>query len=151
MKRYIFWIAICLGIGALGGLLTAEGVRDWYPGLVKPPLTPPNWVFGPVWTILYIMIGASFALYQTKGPHPTKLPAIVFVLHLVVNLFWSFAFFFLTNPSLALGTIIILLLLISLLIYKFISVSKWAAYLLVPYALWVSFATYLNAAILYLN
>ena len=118
----------------------------WYNTLSKPIFTPPAWVFGPAWTILYLLMGIAFYLIWQKG----KISKL-FLAQLTANFLWSFLFFGLHSPTLALIDIAILLALILLTMREFYSLSKPAFYLLIPYLLWVSFATLLNGAIVFLN
>jgi len=127
-------------------------MNTWYEGLTRPPLSPPNWVFGPVWTILYIMIAVSIILYyQASGKQHVPLATAVLTLHIIANLAWTSLFFGLKSPLLALIDILVLDATLVLLIYLFRQASMVSALLLVPYLLWVSFATYLNAGLYWLN
>ena len=146
-------VGVCLLAGALGSVFTSLSVPAWYATLIKPPLNPPSWVFGPVWTVLYVLMGVSlFLVWQryTKSGHARR-TMLVFSQQLVLNALWSVMFFGLHEIGLALIVIILLWLEIARTIYMFRTVSKTAAYLLVPYLLWVSFAAYLNAALWRLN
>jgi len=127
-------------------------MNTWYEGLTRPYLSPPNWVFGPVWTILYIMIAVSIILYyQAPGKQHVSLTTAVLIVHIIANLSWTSLFFGLKSPLLALIDIIVLDVTLCVLIYLFWQASTAAALLLVPYLLWVSFATYLNAGLYWLN
>jgi len=150
--RLIISIAIPLGIGGLGSVFTSNSVSSWYPTLVKPSFNPPNWIFGPVWTLLFILMGVSFYLVWNKsfGKEPKKLVGI-YALQLVLNLLWSVFFFGWQNPALALGEIGVLWVAIAVNAFWFHRVSRLAGNLLIPYLLWVSFATVLNSAIVILN
>jgi len=143
-------VAIPLLIGFIGSIFTAGSVKSWYPGLEKPSFSPPNWLFAPVWTGLFILIGISFYLiWRENGLDAASLS--VYFGQLALNLLWSFLFFGLRSPSLAFIDIIALWLLILANIFIFSRKSKAAAALLVPYWLWVSFASILNYAIISLN
>lgn len=139
--------------GILGSLATSSSISDWYVYLNKPSFNPPNWIFGPVWTVLYTIMGISLYLVWIKGYQKKKVKSAVqlFFVHLMFNTLWTFVFFGSRNLLLALGVIIILWLMIASLIKIFWNINKWASYLLVPYILWVSFATLLNYSIWRLN
>jgi tryptophan-rich sensory protein len=147
--------AVCILVpvvsGAMVGALTMNGT--WYATLNKPWFTPPGYVFGPVWTVLYILMGVSVYLVISHGweKKPVKYGVLLFGLQLVANLVWSFFFFGLQSPPLALVDIILLLALIIATIVAFNRVSKPAAVLLVPYLAWVCIATALNVGIVLLN
>lgn len=127
-------------------------MNDWYAKLNRPPLSPPNWVFGPVWTILYIMIAASFILYIARTRrNPAYWVYAVIAIHLVANLIWTWIFFGQQQPGWALVDIVLLDVTLVGLIICFWPVAKVSSVLLWPYLLWVSFATYLNAGFYYLN
>ncbi len=146
-------VAVCLLIGALSGFATQSSVNTWYPDLAKPAFTPPNWLFAPVWTMLYIMMGIAAGLVWARGLHHSwvKTALYYFGFQLLVNASWSLVFFGLQNPQVALGVIVGLLVLIALTIRSFRVVSKPAAWLMVPYLLWVLFASLLNLRIVQLN
>jgi tryptophan-rich sensory protein len=150
---FIFCLALPLAIGGLGGFFTFESVKTWYITLNKPALNPPNWIFGPVWTTLYVLMGiASFLVWQKRKENPLYKKAIAFYLvQLVLNLMWSFLFFYQQQVGLALAEIILLWLVIATNGYLFYKINKTAGLLFVPYLLWVSFATYLTYAIYTLN
>lgn len=130
-----------------------EGLDPWYIALKKPPLQPPSWIFAPVWTILYTMmcISAIMVLRKGLGDKDTRLALAAFLVQLALNLSWSPAFFGARSPFRAMVIIALLWLAILATIILFYRVSQPAAYLLVPYFIWVSFAAYLNAGIYYLN
>lgn len=146
-------IALCLGAGGLGGFATASSVATWFPTLVKPSWNPPAWLFGPVWTTLYIMMAvAMWLVWKTDTALVRIKPAVIlFGSQLLLNLAWSFLFFGARSPGLALIDIIALWLAIVATIYAFYQQSKWAGILLLPYFAWVSFAMALNVAIWQLN
>ena len=149
----IICIAIPLLAGVVGSFSTMSSIPTWYAGLIKPVLTPPNWLFGPVWTTLYILMGIALYLVVKEGTEkkPVQLGIIVFVAQLIVNVLWSMVFFGLQSPLLGLITILVLIALVLATIYFFRQVSRTAAALLVPYIAWVCIATYLTVMILVLN
>ena len=146
-------VAVCLLIGALSGFATQSSVGTWYPTLAKPTFTPPDWLFAPVWSLLYLLMGVAAGLVWARGFHHiwVKTALYYFGFQLLVNGSWSLVFFGLQNPPVALGVIGVLLALIALTIRSFRVVSKPAAWLLVPYLLWVLFASLLNLRIVQLN
>jgi benzodiazapine receptor len=149
----IICIAIPLLAGIVGSFFTISAIPTWYAGLIKPVLTPPNWLFGPVWTILYILMGIALYLVVREGTEkkPVQLGIIVFSAQLIVNVLWSLVFFGLQSPLSGLIIILVLIALVVATIYFFYKVSRTAAGLLVPYIAWICIATYLNAMILVLN
>lgn len=150
--KLILSIVLTLLIGFIGSLITNKSLDTWYNTIKKPSFNPPNWLFAPVWTILFIMIGLSFYFVWERGfGNKVKTLLFVFLLQLVLNLLWSYSFFELTNPLLAFIVIIILWIAILINIIIFYKVSKIAGFLLIPYILWVSFASILNLAIVILN
>ena len=157
MKKRIVYItisvAVCLLIGFLSSIATQSSVNDWYTTLNKPSFTPPNELFAPVWTALYILMGISAGIVWSKGYHHiwVKTALYHFVFQLLFNALWSIVFFGLKNPLLGLIVILVLLTLIMLTIKWFRIISKPAAYLLIPYVLWVGFAAALNYKIWELN
>lgn len=144
-------IICCLGIAFLGSLATQSSVGDWYTTLNKPFFNPPSWLFGPVWTLLYIMMGISLGLVWNIKNNLTNSATAWFGVQLLLNLSWSFAFFYFESPFSALIIIVLLWASIVKCIILFKSIAKYAAYLLIPYLLWVSFATLLNFEIWRLN
>jgi len=157
LKKSIYYIlisvAICLLVGFLSGFATQSSVNDWYLTLNKPFFNPPNWVFAPVWSALYILMGIAAGMVWAKGYYHiwVKTALYHFVFQLLLNALWSIVFFGLKSP---LGALFIIIALNILLVFTF----KWfrvvkaaAAYLLLPYIAWVAFASLLNAAIWYLN
>lgn len=153
LLKLFIGIALCMGAGLIGSLLTAPNVSTWYASLDKPSFSPPNSLFGPVWTVLYILMGVAFAIiWRRYGVlRGAGLAISLFIVQLVFNVLWSGAFFALRSPLLGLIDIIILLILIIVTIIFFARVSYIGAFLLLPYVLWVSFATILNTAIYILN
>lgn len=145
-------IALCESVGAIGANFTALSVENWYVLLAKPSFSPPAWVFAPVWITLYAMMGVSFFLVLVKrDAMNVKKAAAVFLVQLFLNGIWSPVFFGMRAPLA--GFVIICLLLISIVIamVSFFKISRPASYLLLPYLLWVSFATILNFYIVKLN
>ncbi len=150
-------LAISLGaayaVAALGSAFTLGAIDSWYGALSKPPLNPPNWIFGPVWTALYALMAiAAWLVYEKRMQSKEANKALaVYAVHLGVNALWSIVFFGLHAPLAALGVIIVLLALIGYTAFLFYRVRSAAGYLLLPYIAWVSFATYLNLMIVILN
>ncbi len=146
-------VATPLVVGGLSGIATSAGVADWYPTLVKPPFNPPAWVFGPVWTVLYVMMGvAAFLVWRRGLASPGVRAALaMFLVQLVLNGIWSLLFFGLRQPGWALIEIVLLWLAIGATVWLFRRVAPAAAILLLPYWAWVSFATVLNASLWWLN
>lgn len=127
-------------------------MNAWYEGLKKPPLTPPNWIFGPVWTMIYLLIVSSLYFYlRTKPKQHPEATVIVLVIHLISNFVWTALFFSFQSPLLALLDIFVLDLSLAALIFLFQKTNRIAAALLLPYGLWVGFATYLNLGFYLLN
>jgi benzodiazapine receptor len=141
----------CLLLGSLSGIATASAVSGWYALVIKPAWNPPNWLFAPVWSLLYLMMGAAFALVWHEKGKNNKMALVLFVVQFILNLFWSVLFFALARMDLALIEILVLWVFIFLSIFSFYKVNLTAAYLLVPYLLWVSFASVLNANLVFLN
>lgn len=151
--KLVFAVLFCQAAGFVGSLFTAPAISTWYASLTKPILNPPNWVFAPVWTILYFLMGVAAFLIWRRGCRRKDVRAAlgIFFVQLILNSFWSFIFFGLHSPSGALVEIIFLWLFIFLTIAVFMRISKFAAVLLLPYILWVSFAAWLNYSIWQLN
>lgn len=145
-------LAVCLAAGGLGSLATSAKIPTWYATLAKPAWNPPNWVFGPVWTTLYVLMAiAAFLVWQRRG-HPAARRGLQwFAAQLALNTLWSFLFFGLESPGLAMLEIVALWAAIAVTIAHFRQVSMPAAWMLAPYLGWVSFASGLNFAIWRLN
>ena len=145
--------AAVITASALGGLATAPNIPGWYAGLQKPFFNPPNWIFGPVWTLLFAMMGyAAYRIMRLPAQLEGRVPALtIFFSQLVLNAAWSWAFFAMNSTTLGLVVIVPLLVMIILTIIRFRPLDRTAAFLLVPYAAWVSFATLLNATIWHIN
>lgn len=147
----ILAILLCEGAGILGSFFTVSSISTWYATLTKPSFSPPNYIFGPVWTILYALMGISLYLVWTSKNKSKQQAVNLFLIQLGLNAIWSIIFFGLKNPGLAFIEIIALWVAIFLTIRTFQKVSKIASYLLYPYLVWVSFASVLNLSILILN
>ncbi|HSE29726.1 MAG TPA: TspO/MBR family protein [Candidatus Saccharimonadales bacterium] len=152
LTKFVASVLITFSAAAIGSVATSANIPTWYATLAKPFFSPPNWLFAPVWTILYLLMGLSLYLVWT-APYkkPKKLAFIIFGFQLALNVLWSLVFFGLQAPWA--GVVVIILLLAAIIgnIYVFWPISKSAAYMLFPYVLWVSFATLLNIAVALLN
>ncbi len=146
-------IIICELAGMIGAIFTVSATPTWYAGIAKPTFSPPNWIFAPVWTTLFALMGIAAYLVYKKGigKKVVKVALGIFAIQLILNIKWSLIFFGMHNPGHAFIEIIFLWLAILLTIIAFSKVSKSAAYLLIPYILWVSFASFLNFSIWQLN
>jgi tryptophan-rich sensory protein len=143
------FVGLCLLVGAVGGMVTARSVGTWYLSLTRPPGTPPPWVFGPVWTTLYVMIGvAGWLVWRRTGPSGS---IRLWGWQLLVNAIWTPAFFGLRSPALGLVLILGLLALVAQTIRAFARIDRHAAFLMTPYFIWSCYATWLNAGIWWLN
>lgn len=144
--KLIISIIICQLVGVIGSIFTAPAIYSWYQNLIKPSFNPPNWIFGPVWVALFLLMGISLYLVWKKGiaKKETKIAVAVFAFQLFLNIFWSFIFFNQKYPLAAFIEIISLFTAILATILAFYKISKTAALLLLPYILWVSFAAVLN-------
>ena len=172
----LLFILLCLAAGAVGSIFTAEAIPTWYQSIIKPAFNPPSWIFGPVWTILYVLMGVSLYLVwknDWKVLNPVLVPSkkvwnrwsesfwvgawqkqnviAIFAIQYVLNILWSYVFFGLRMPGLAFFEILALWVSIIYLIINFYRISKPAAWILIPYIFWVSFAVYLNYSIWALN
>ena len=147
-------VVTCMVIGYFSGIITRASIVTWYPTFVKPGFNPPNWLFAPVWTLLYIMMGVAAGLVWNRIDYEKELvkkALLFFVIQLGLNALWSYLFFGLQNPLLALIEIVLLWLMIYETYLKFRKIDTLAGYLFIPYLLWVSFAGILNANIWWLN
>ena len=146
-------VALPLVVGVLGSVLTFDAVREWYPTLVRPSFAPPTWVFGPVWTTLYVMMGVASWLVWRQGFARSEVRGALalYAVQLAFNLAWSWVFFGMQRPFLALLEIAVLLVLIGVTILRFAPLSRTAAMLMAPYLVWVAFATVLNGGFWWLN
>lgn len=149
--KIVLCASLSLVAGSAIGFCSVESIVVWYPTIIKPSWNPPNWVFGPVWSFLYLMIGFSFALLWNATHKFKRLAITLFIIQFVLNLLWSVIFF--ANKCVGLAFIEIVLLLIMIIATMVVAkrVSLWSTILLVPYLLWVSFATLLSGAIYFLN
>jgi tryptophan-rich sensory protein len=145
-------VALTLVVGAIAGLFTAKAIPGWYASLNQPSFNPPNWIFGPVWTMLYILMGISFFLIWKQEASKQRSRAIfVFFVQLILNFVWSFLFFNFNRIGLALVEIILLWFSIVFMLFLFYKVKPVAAYINILYLMWVTFAGILNAAYFLLN
>ncbi len=157
MKTQQIWkllvsLLLSLGVGAIAGIFTSKAIPGWYASLNQPTFNPPNWVFGPVWTTLYIILGISLFMIWILEPGKERNQAIlVFSVQLLLNFGWSFFFFYFKMIGVALVDIVVLWLMIVIMLYRFNRLKPMAAYINIPYLLWVTFATVLNAAYFILN
>jgi tryptophan-rich sensory protein len=145
-------IAIALAVAAVGGWATATSVTTWYAGLAKPAFTPPNGVFGPVWTTLYVLMALAAWRVWRAGPVAGRRPALVlYAVQLALNLLWSVLFFGLRQPGLALVEVVLLFAAILATAFAFWRIDRPAGLMLAPYAAWVAFASALNFEVWRLN
>ena len=153
LKRTAVAALPVIAVSALGGLVTAPNIPAWYAGLAKPPGTPPNWLFGPVWTALYVAMAVAIwrVLAVPEGTPGRGRAIVLFFVQLALNCAWSFAFFGARNPLLGLVVISALLVAIAATIAAFRPLDRLAALLLVPYLAWVLYASWLNVGIWWLN
>lgn len=146
------WVALSLAVSALGGMITRTSVSDWYQGLSKPSFTPPDWIFTPVWILLFLLMGVSvWLVWRRTGFARGAVPLTCFAAQLALNLAWSVLFFGLREVGWALIEIFVLLIAVLITAITFYGVSRLAGLLLAPYVLWLSFAIALNASIWRLN
>ena len=153
LKRIVVAVFLCLLIGFIGSIATQSSIDSWYLQIKKPAFNPPNWLFAPVWTILYILMGIAAGMIWSRGFHHkwVKTALYHFGLQLLLNAGWSVFFFGLQNPLIALVDIIVLFVLLLFTFKWFKIVNSYAAYLLIPYIVWVAFAAILNFEIWRLN
>lgn len=150
--KALSFIAICEGVGLIGSIPTSQNIPSWYSELRKPRFNPPNWLFGPVWTILYMLMGIALYIINLKEDSPLKRTATkLFFIQLALNLLWSYIFFGLRSPKLGFVEIVILVACIAMTIRAVAKVSVIAAVILFPYLVWCLFATVLNFSIWRLN
>ena len=151
--KLVIAIVISELAGIIGSVFTISAIPTWYAVLQKPALNPPAWIFAPVWTTLYLLMGVAAFLIWRKGLERKEIKSALsmFCFQLILNALWSIIFFGLHNPGMALVEIVTLWLAILWTIFAFYKISRPAAYLLAPYILWVSFAGYLNYAIWVVN
>ena len=153
MIKLLVSIAICQLAGVIGSFFTVSEIPGWYMSLTKPGFNPPNWIFGPVWTTLYLLMGFALWLVWRKGLNnkKTRFAFRFFIAHLFINSFWSVVFFGLHNIAGAFTIILILWAMIVASIKLFWHIDRRAAWILVPYLAWVSFAAVLNYYLMVLN
>ncbi len=143
------FVGLCLLVGGADAALVTRAVHTWYPSLIAPPATPPNWVFPPVWTALYVMVGvAGWLVWRRAG---AARPLRLWGWQLAANALWTPAFFGLHNPPLALAVMLVLLVLIVITMRSFARLNRAATWLMLPYLAWCGFAAYLNAGFWWLN
>jgi translocator protein len=151
--KLVISLAACISAGLIGSIFTRGSISTWYTFLQKPAFSPPNWVYAPVWFLLYILMGVSAFLVWRMGMKQfhVREGLVIFLIQLILNTFWSFAFFGLKSTIAGLLVIVPLWTAILLTIINFYRISRTASLLLLPYILWVSFATALNFSIYLLN
>lgn len=148
----VLWILLCLAAGFIGSRFTTPNVPGWYAALAKPAWTPPGSWFGPVWTILYVLMGvAAWCVWRTRGFRGSPAALAMFLVQLALNTLWSVVFFGLREPGWAFAEILLLWCAIAVTMTLFLRVSRPAGLLLVPYLAWVTFAAALNFSIWRLN
>lgn len=145
-------IGLCFAVAAIGSAMTIPSIGTWYATLTKPSWNPPNWVFGPVWSTLYLcMAVAAWMVWRERGLYAAMIPLALFALQLALNCAWSGLFFALHKPWLAFADIVVLWFAIVATMVSFARVSSFASILLAPYLLWVTFATILNFTVAKMN
>jgi translocator protein len=150
--KLIVSLLLPLGLGGVAGMFTTDAIPGWYASLNQPSFNPPNWIFGPVWTGLYTIMGISmFMIWSLETGNKRNQALIIFIIQLLLNFCWSFFFFYFKMIGIALIDIIALWIMIVAMMVKFYKLKPLAAYINFPYLLWVTFATVLNAAYFLLN
>lgn len=150
--KLIASLLLPLGIGSIAGIFTAHAIPGWYATLNQPSFNPPNWVFGPVWTTLYVLMGISlFMIWKMDTGKERNQAILVFMVQLLLNFCWSFFFFYFKMIGVALADILVLWLTIVFMLVRFYKIKPIAAYINIPYLLWVTFATELTIAYFFLN
>ncbi len=150
--KFLTSLFVPLALGYIAGQYTSEAIPGWFESLNKPSFNPPGWIFGPVWTLLYILMGLSFFHIWIKPRIKERTVAkIIYIVQLLLNFAWSFLFFYYHDIALALIDIIVLDIVVVIMLLKFYQLKPTAAYLNIPYLLWILFATALNAAFYFLN
>jgi len=148
----LIFLGICFAVAGSGSVFTASSVKTWYPSLLKPAGTPPPWVFGPVWSLLYLLMAtAAWLVWRQRIHEDVWLALALFLAQLILNGLWSVIFFGLRRPGAALLEIIVLLAAITMTTARFAELSRVAFWLMTPYAVWVLYASYLNFGIWRLN
>lgn len=152
IATYLSFLVLSVVVASVGGWATSTSVETWYATLQKPSFNPPSWLFGPVWSILYLLIAISAGMICQNKFHPLRNKAIfIYLLQLILNLAWSFLFFYFQQPLWAFIEILLLGMMIGVTIILFYRINRIASYLLIPYFLWVSFASLLNFFLFWLN
>ena len=151
VPKLLFSILLANMAGIIGSLFTTPNIPTWYATINRPAFTPPSWIFAPVWTSLFVLMGISLFIVWDNGLKKNKKAVGIFGVQLILNTLWSILFFGMQNPFLGLVEIMFLWLAIFATILAFYKISKTSAYLLIPYILWVSFAAFLNYSIWILN
>jgi benzodiazapine receptor len=152
ITKLVVSLLVPLAIGGLAGAFTAEAIPEWYASLNQPSFNPPNWVFGPVWTILYIILGISlFIIWKLESGKKRNLAIFIFMVQILLNFGWSLFFFYFKMIGLALIDIAALWIMIVVMLVRFHKLNPLAAYINIPYIVWVTFATVLNADYFSLN
>jgi translocator protein len=150
--KLVISIVICEFAGIIGSFFTMKSIPNWYKKIKKPSFNPPNWIFGPVWTLLYFLMGISlYLIWNSNKNLDISLAVIIFSIQLILNIAWSMIFFKLKSPKYAFIEIIFLFISILATIIIFYQISRIASYMLIPYILWVSFASILNFYVWILN
>lgn len=149
----IAWIILPQLVGFIGSIFTISAIPLWYETLVQPSFRPPNWLFAPVWTVLYFFMGIAAYRVWSRGIKQSKIRTamVLFLIQLALNALWSILFFGLRSPGIAFGEIVLLWSFIFITMLHFWRIDKLAGYLFIPYSMWVAFAMVLNASIWYLN
>jgi benzodiazapine receptor len=148
----VFFLAVCLGVSAVGGWITQTSVNDWYQTLIKPSMNPPDWVFAPTWITLYVMMAvAGWRVWLRPENSLRRMAMVAFAIQLMLNLIWSFIFFGAKSPGFAAIEIVLLWISILITLLLFWRIDRFAGWMMCPYVLWVSFAIYLNISIVLLN
>jgi translocator protein len=152
LLKLLLSLILPLGLGSIAGIFTADAVPEWYAALNRPSFNPPNWIFGPVWTALYILLGISFFLiWKQPAKKERNFAIMMFLLQLLLNFGWSFIFFYFNMIGFALVEIILLWISIVIMMVLFYKIKPVAAFINVAYLIWVTFATILNASYYILN
>jgi translocator protein len=149
--KILIAVAACVILGGLSGAVTISSIQTWYVTLNKPSWNPPNWLFGPFWTLLYVLMGIAFGLVWHSSNEDKDKAMFLFYIQFGLNMLWSLLFFYFQSPGIALVEIVLMLAFILLTTNAFKKIEPRAAYLLFPYIAWVSFATFLNFTIWKLN
>ncbi len=152
LLKFLVSIVLPLSVGAIAGIATAQSIPEWYTTLNRPVFNPPNWIFGPVWTTLYVLMGISlFLIWKQDVSKKRNVAIFIFFFQLLLNFAWSFIFFYFKMIGFALIEIILLWINIVAMLVLFYKIKPVASYINIPYLLWVTFATVLNASYYYLN